>query len=165
MPVFLDPETVEVQNDGEALFKLKAAKILIACGTRPAHNAEIPFDNHPRCGYRPPFLLWEACPKEIIVVGAGVVGPGVRIVHGRLGCRGYVDRRAASHSGVRGIVKIVEALSYHLRQLGITFRLGEKGNAMSRSILCAIVLLRDLESGKKVQADALIFAVGRQANG
>ena len=60
--------------------------------------------------------------------------------------------------------QIVEALSYHLRQLGVTFRLAEK------VIHVGIDPLRDrvvaeLESGKKVQGDALVYAVGRQANG
>src|SRR5712692_553802 len=42
---FLDPQTVEVQGDGEGN-GVEAAKILIACGTRPAHSPDIPFDNH-----------------------------------------------------------------------------------------------------------------------
>src|SRR5580704_15613302 len=42
---FLGPNTVEVQGDGEEI-RLTAAKTLIACGTRPAHSVEIPFENH-----------------------------------------------------------------------------------------------------------------------
>ncbi len=38
---FLDPHTVEVQGDGEGT-TVKAGKILIACGTRPAHSPESP---------------------------------------------------------------------------------------------------------------------------
>jgi NAD(P) transhydrogenase len=59
--------------------------------------------------------------------------------------------------------EIVEALFYHLRQLGVTFRLGEKvarvGIDAKRDFVVA-----ELESGKRVQGDALIYAVGRQAN-
>src|SRR2546425_1272547 len=40
----LDPHTVEGQSDGERT-RVNGSKILIACGTRPAHSAEIPFDN------------------------------------------------------------------------------------------------------------------------
>jgi pyruvate/2-oxoglutarate dehydrogenase complex dihydrolipoamide dehydrogenase (E3) component len=36
---------VEVQNDDEGI-GVKGSKILIGCGTRPAHSPEIPFDNH-----------------------------------------------------------------------------------------------------------------------
>src|SRR5216683_6025436 len=42
---FLDPYTVEVHDGGEEI-SVRGAKILIACGTRPAHSPEIPFDNH-----------------------------------------------------------------------------------------------------------------------
>src|SRR5260221_537179 len=55
-------------------------------------------------------------------------------------------------------------LFYHLRQLGVTFRLGGKvaqvGIDPKRDYVFA-----ELESGKRVHGDALIYAVGRQANG
>src|SRR6266550_63222 len=35
--LFLDPHTVEIQDNGEKT-TVKAAKFLVACGTRPAHN-------------------------------------------------------------------------------------------------------------------------------
>src|ERR1700722_4059991 len=41
---FLDPRTVEVQGEGEGI-RVEAENILIACGTRPAHSPEIPYDN------------------------------------------------------------------------------------------------------------------------
>jgi NAD(P) transhydrogenase len=60
--------------------------------------------------------------------------------------------------------EIIEALAYHMRQMGTTFRLGDKetrvGIDAGRDRVFA-----ELESGKKVQADALLYAVGRQANG
>src|SRR3981081_2913210 len=40
---FLDANTLEVKND-EGAQLLRGHHILIACGTRPAHNAEIPVD-------------------------------------------------------------------------------------------------------------------------
>ena len=43
--LFLDPHTVEVQGDGGGI-RVKAEKILVACGTRPAHSPDIPLDNH-----------------------------------------------------------------------------------------------------------------------
>src|SRR5260370_22739644 len=73
-----------------------------------------------------------------------------------------IDQRPVVLDVVDG--QIVEALSYHLRQLGVTFRLGEKvaqvGIDAKRDFVFA-----ELESGKRVHGDALIYAVGRQANG
>jgi NAD(P) transhydrogenase len=60
--------------------------------------------------------------------------------------------------------EIVETLLYHLRQLGITFRLGEKVTRVALD-LGRDRVIAELESGKRVQGDALIYAAGRQANG
>jgi len=60
--------------------------------------------------------------------------------------------------------QIVEALSYHLRQLGVTFRLAEKVTRVGIDPIRNRVFA-ELESGKKVYGEALVYAVGRQANG
>src|SRR5690242_11095499 len=70
--LFLDPHTLEVQGDGER-FELKAEKVLVACGTRPAHTPDIAFDNH-RVIDTDHLSGLGHIPKEIIIVGAGVVG-------------------------------------------------------------------------------------------
>ena len=158
---FLDPHAVEVQGDGEGI-RVEAAKILIACGTRPAHSPDIPFDNH-RIVDTDHLADLGGLPKEIIVVGAGVVGleyasfmaalrAEVTVIDERAVVLEFVDRQ------------IVEALSFHLRQLGITFRLAEKV-AHVRIDPVRDRIFAELESGKKVQGDALVYALGRQANG
>jgi NAD(P) transhydrogenase len=158
---FLDPQTVEVQGDGEKI-RLEAANILIACGTRPAHSPEIPIDNH-RIVDTDHLSCLGGLPKEIIVVGAGVVGLEYASFMAALGARvRLIDQRPVILDFVDR--EIVEALSYHLRQLGITFRLGEKVTRVAIDPTRDRVVA-ELESGKKVRADALIYAVGRQANG
>jgi NAD(P) transhydrogenase len=158
---FLDPHTVEV-HDGDEEISVRGAKILIACGTRPAHSPEIPFDNH-RIVDTDHLADLGGLPKEIIVVGAGVVGleyasflaalgAGVTVIDQRPAVLEFVDRQ------------IIEALSCHLRELGVTFRLGEKVTRVEIGPVRDRVSV-ELESGKKVQGDALIYTVGRQANG
>ncbi len=158
---FLDPHTMEVQGDGEGI-RVEAAKILIACGTRPAHSPEIPFDNH-RIVDTDHLSGLGSLPKEAIVVGAGVVGLEYASFMAALGADvTLIDQRPMVLEFVDR--EIVEALFYHLRQLGVTFRLGEKvaqvGIDAQRDYVFA-----ELESGKRVHGDALIYAVGRQANG
>ena len=158
---FLDPHTMEVQGDGEGI-RVEAAKILIACGTRPAHSPEIPFDNH-RIMDTDHLSGLGSLPKEAIVVGAGVVGLEYASFMAALGADvTLIDQRPMVLEFVDR--EIVEALFYHLRQLGVTFRLGEKvaqvGIDAQRDYVFA-----ELESGKRVHGDALIYAVGRQANG
>jgi NAD(P) transhydrogenase len=70
--VFLDPHILEVQGFGEKT-ELRAEKVLVACGTRPAHSPEIAFDNH-RDVDTDHLSGLGRIPKDIIVVGAGVVG-------------------------------------------------------------------------------------------
>src|SRR5438445_3429840 len=158
---FLNSHTVEVEGDGEGI-SLEATKILIACGTRPARSPDIPFDNH-RIVDTDHLADLDSLPKEIIVVGAGVVGLEYASFMAALGADvTLIDQRPVVLEFVDR--EIVEALSYHLRQLGITFRLGEKVTHIG------IHPIRDhvfagLESGKKVRGDALVYAVGRQANG
>jgi NAD(P) transhydrogenase len=101
-------------------------------------------------------------PKEIIVVGAGVVGLEYASFMAALGADvTLIDQRPVVLEFIDR--EIVEALFYHLRQLGVTFRLGEKvaqaGIDAKRDFVFA-----ELESGKRVHGDALIYAVGRQAN-
>jgi NAD(P) transhydrogenase len=158
---FVDPHMVEVHDNGEAT-RINAEKILVACGTRPAHGPEIPFDNR-RIVDTDHLHALGGLPKETIVVGAGVVGleyasfmaalgADVTLIDQRPGVLDFVDRQ------------IVEALSYHLRELGVTFRLMEKVTHVRIDPVRDRIVV-DLESGKKVQGDALIYAVGRQGNG
>jgi len=157
---FLDPHTVEVLDGGEDI-SVRGAKILIACGTRPAHSPEIPFDNH-RIVDTDHLADLGGLPKEIIVVGAGVVGLEYASFMAALGADvTVIDQRPAVLEFVDR--QIVEALSYHLRELGVTFRLAEKVTHVEIDPLRNRVSV-ELEGGKRVLGDALIYAVGRQAN-
>ena len=158
---FVDAHTIEVQGDAQKTI-LRAENILIACGTRPARNPEIPFDGK-RIVDTDDISGMDGVPKELIVVGAGVVGLEYASFLAALGSEiTLIDQRPTILDFVDR--EIVEALAYHLRQMGATFRLGEKvtrvGFDADRDRVFA-----ELESGKKVQAHSLLYCVGRQANG
>jgi NAD(P) transhydrogenase len=104
----------------------------------------------------------------MIIVGGGVIGTeyasmlsllGVKVtlIEGRSRLLDFVD------------AEITEALQYHLRQAGMTLRLGEKvvtirkveapaGARTGNSVMAEAVL----ESGKTLRADCLMYAIGRQ---
>jgi len=158
---FADPHTVEVQGEA-AKTVLHGDKILIACGTRTARPADLPFDGKRILDTDQIFSLSEL-PRELIVVGAGVVGLEYASFLAALGVEvTLIDQRPLILDFVDR--EIVDTLEYHLRQLGTVFRLGEKvtrvGVDPNRDRVFA-----ELESGKKILADALVYAVGRQANG
>jgi NAD(P) transhydrogenase len=65
--------------------------------------------------------------------------------------------------------EITEALQYHLRQAGVTLRLGEKVVKISKveappgaRTTNAMMAEAMLESGKTLRADCLLYAIGRQ---
>ena len=140
---------------------VQGAHITIACGTRPAHSPEIPFDSK-RILDTDQIACLQRVPREVIVVGAGVVGLEYSSFLAALGAKvTLIDQRPTMLDFVDR--EILEALTYHLRRIGTTFRLGEK------VIAAGIDAERDrvfaeLESGKRVNADGLLYAVGRQAN-
>ncbi|HEY6443252.1 MAG TPA: Si-specific NAD(P)(+) transhydrogenase [Candidatus Acidoferrales bacterium] len=158
---FVDPHTIEVNGDNEKI-TLHGENILIACGTRPAHSPDIPFDGK-RILDTDEFTSISSLPRELIVVGAGVVGLEYASFMAAVGAEvTLIDQRPQILDFVDR--EIVDALAYHLRQMGATFRLGEKVTRVGIDPLRDRVFA-ELESGKKVQGDMLLYAVGRQANG
>ena len=158
---FADAHTVEVTG-GDTTVALRGENILVACGTRTAQNPEIPFDGK-RIIDTDQLVTLAGLPKELMVVGAGVVGVVYASFLAALGVDvTLIDQRPVILDFVDR--EIVDALAYHLRELGAVFRLGEKvtrvGIDEKRDRVFA-----ELESGKKILADGLVYAVGRQANG
>jgi NAD(P) transhydrogenase len=162
---FRDATTVDIVSE-HASTTVRAAKVLIAVGTQPAHPTGVPFDGL-RVVSSDQLLDMPNLPKSMIVVGGGVIGTeyasmlqalGVRItlIEGRGRLLDFVD------------AEIAEALQYHLRQAGATLRLNEKvvkirlvgEEAGHREQDAGVEAL--LESGKTLRADALLFCVGRQ---
>lgn len=158
---FADPHTVEVLGDGPKV-TLRGENILIACGTRTAQNPDIPFDGK-RILDTDQLVQIAGLPRELIVVGAGVVGLEYASFLAALGVEvTLIDQRPVILDFVDR--EIVDALAYHLRQLGTVFRLGEKVSRVGVDTQRDRVFA-ELESGKKILADGLVYAVGRQANG
>ena len=158
---FLDAHTLEVKND-EGAQLLHGQHILIACGTRPAHSAEIPVDGK-RIFDSDQVHCLEEIPRDLIVVGAGIIGLEYASMFAALGVKvTLLDQRPILLDFVDR--EIVESLCFQLRQLGTVFRLGEKvvsvGFDEERNRVFA-----KLASGKNVHGQGLLYTIGRQANG
>ncbi len=156
---FVDPHTLEVEGAGEVHI-LKGERVLIACGTRPARHPDIPFDGKQILS-SDQFFQIETIPKELIVVGGGVIGLEFASMLTALGVEiTLIEQRPTILDFVDA--EIVEALSYHMRRQGAIFRLGEKVTKVERDERNRVVA--HLESGKRIHAEGLLYAVGRQAN-
>ena len=157
---FLDDHSLEVANE-EGYTLLRGNNFVIACGTRPAHSSDIPTDGK-RIFDSDQVQQLEELPRELIVVGAGIIGLEYASMFAALGVKvTLLDQRSTLLEFVDR--EIVESLCFQLRQLGTVFRLGEKvvqvGLDEERDRVFA-----KLESGKTVHGTALLYAVGRCAN-
>jgi NAD(P) transhydrogenase len=156
---FVDPHTVEVETEQGPL-RLNGDYILIACGTRSACSPTIAVDG--RKVFDADQLQYVSeLPRELIVVGAGVIGLEyasmltaldikVTIIDQRPTLLDFVDR------------EIIDALMYHMRRRGATFRLGETVTSVGVDEQGRVAAM--LESGKRVVGQALLYTVGRQSN-
>jgi NAD(P) transhydrogenase len=157
---FIDPHRLEVTGSA-GVTRVFADHVLIACGSRPARNAEIPFDGA-RVIDTDGLPGIAELPRDLIVVGAGVIGLEYTSIFAALDIPvTLIDQR--EHILEFADREIVEALCYHLREIEVTFRLGEKVVAVEFEPDRDRVVAR-LESGKVVHGGALLYAVGRQAN-
>src|SRR6202161_1904943 len=151
--------TLDVKTE-EGSQLLRGHHLLIACRTRPAHSADIPMDGK-RIFDSDAVHCLEEIPRDLLVVGAGIIGLEFASMFAALGVKvTLLDQRPTLLDFVDH--EIVESLCFQLRQLGTVFRLGEKvvqvGIDDDRDRVFA-----KLESGKTVHGAALLYAVGRQA--
>ncbi len=157
---FLDPHTLEVRTEDESTL-VRGEHVLICCGTRPAHSAEIPIDGeHIFDSDQLPQI--KDIPRDLIVVGAGVIGLEYASMLAALGVKvTLLDARPTLLDFVDR--EIIDNLCYQLRHLGTTFRLGEKVVSVGWDAERGRVSAK-LESGKTVHGQCLLYTVGRQAN-
>ena len=158
-----DPHTLSVTT-GEVTRSYTTEFILIACGTRPARRADIPFEALQVYDSDEFIQVTQGeYPKSVIVVGAGVIGLEYASMAAALGSEvTVVEARDSLLQHVDS--EITQALMYQLRRSGVTFRMGEKVTAVEALDTTPLTALARLESGKTLIAEALLYAVGRQPN-
>ncbi|HZD45135.1 MAG TPA: FAD-dependent oxidoreductase, partial [Acidobacteriaceae bacterium] len=157
---FIDDHTIEIKSeDGSQL--VRGHHILIACGTRPAHDAGISIDGK-RIFDSDQVHSLEELPRELIVVGAGIIGLEYASMFAAIGVKvTLLDQRPILLDFADR--EIVESLCFQLRQLGTVFRLGEKVVSVGFDEVRDRVFAK-LESRKTVHGQGLLYTVGRQAN-
>ncbi len=156
---FVDPHTVRVTNeDGERNYD--AQQIIIAVGTNPARPMGVEFDDESVIDSDGLLRMHQRVPKSMTVVGAGVIGVEYASIFGALGTKvTVIDKRRRVLEFLDG--EIGEALQYLLRRRNVTFRLNEAVAKVSlREDGHGAVL--DLESGKQVMSETVLYATGRQ---
>ena len=155
---FVDPHTVVVEGRHRGDHRtLTADFVVIACGTKPARPAHVDFDAA-RVLDSDEILRLEEVPSSLVVVGAGVIGIEYASMFAALGSRVTVVEQREQMLDFCD-PEIVESLKFQLRDLGVTFRFGEKVANVAVSDRATITTLA---SGKRIPADGVMYSAGRQ---
>ena len=157
---FLDPHSVAVEgaHRGEH-HVVTAEKVVVAVGTRPARPDQVDFDEV-RVLDSDEVLSLEEIPSSLVVVGAGVIGIEYASMFAALGTRVTVVEQRERMLDFSD-PEIVESLKFHLRDLAVTFRFGEKVVTVDVSETGTVTTLA---SGKRIPAAAVMYSAGRQGN-
>jgi NAD(P) transhydrogenase len=153
---FTGPNAVEITN-GDQARDVTAENIVIATGTKPARPDTVAFDERTIID-SDGILQLEHVPRSMVVAGAGVIGIEYASMFAALGTKvTVVEQRERMLEFCDG--EVVEALKYHLRDLAVTFRFGERVSSVEAHPGGAIALLA---SGKRIPADTVMYSAGRQ---
>jgi NAD(P) transhydrogenase len=154
---FVDPHTVQIEEAEGEKKVVKADKVVIAVGTRPARPATVEFDGATIVD-SDQILNLKRIPRSMVVVGAGVIGIEYASMFAGLGTKVTVVEQRPRMLEFCDL-EIVEALKYQLRDLAVTFRMGESVRTVEKHDGGTLTIL---ESGKRIPADTVLYSAGRQ---
>ena len=154
---FLDPHTLDIVDEGGDHREVRADKVVIAVGTRPARPDTVDFDGATIMD-SDQILGMTHVPTSMVVVGAGVIGIEYASMFAALGTKVTVVEKRPSMLDFCDR-EIIEALQYQLRDLAVTFRFSESVKEVQRHPAGTVTLL---ESGKRIPADTVLYSAGRQ---
>jgi NAD(P) transhydrogenase len=153
---FVDPHRMEITNPNER-HVVEARKILLAPGTRPARPKHIPF-NGQTVFDSDEILNLASIPRSMIVVGGGVIGLEYALMFATLGVQvTVIDGREQLLEFCDQ--EIIDTLLHHARAQGIVFRLGESVVSIREPKRGLVAV--ELESGKRLVGETVLFSVGR----
>lgn len=155
---FQDPHTIIVDGiSGHRI--LTADKVLLAVGTNPAEPRGIAADGEVVVT-SDSLLNLRKLPRKMAVVGAGVIGIEYASMFAALGVQvTVIDKRPRPLEFLDG--EIVDELIHQMRKKDVTFRCGdgvERMEVIEDSVKEGLI---ELESGKHLVADVILFSVGR----
>ncbi|MGD8404484.1 MAG: Si-specific NAD(P)(+) transhydrogenase [Anaerolineales bacterium] len=158
---FVGPHILRLEFvDGLSQRLVTAEYIIIATGTRPTRDKNIPIDGK-RIFLSNDILEHDHLPRSLTVVGAGVIGLEYASMFAALGVRvTLIDKRDQLLPFVDH--EITDTLIYHLRQNRVTLRLGEEVSELE------LVDDKDdkricihLASGKRIITESALYSIGR----
>jgi NAD(P) transhydrogenase len=154
---FEDEHTLFVSGDEGTERHVRGDIVVVAVGTTPSRPSEVEFDGRTVLD-SDGILQLERIPESLVVVGGGVIGIEYTSMFAALRTRvTVVERRERLLDFCDA--EIVEALQYHLRELGVVFRFGETVTAVETGESGAVTTLA---SGKQIPSALVLYSAGRR---
>ena len=156
---FADAHTVRLENRGTAPVTFTSDFVLIATGSHPFRPPVFPFHDA-RVYDSDTILSLHDIPREMLVVGGGVIGCEYACMFAALGIKVILlegrDRLLAFLDP-----EVSQLLTRSMLEMGIDVRFNEQVAAVASS---PAALTATLGSGAKVAVDTLLVAAGRSGN-
>ncbi len=153
---FIDPHRLSIRH-GTAIMEYTADYVVIAVGTEPTRPPDVLFDGQTVID-SDGLLTLKQLPKSLTIVGGGVIGCEYACILATLGIPVVlVERRPRLLEFVD--TEIIEALQYHMRNIGVTLRFNEEVVGIEKPSEREAILR--LKSGKQIRTPLLLYSIGR----
>lgn len=156
---FVSNDTIEVLHDGETS-KVQAKNFLIATGSKPSSIPNVVIDKD-RVVSSTEALRFKKVPKELVVIGAGVIGLELGSVWSRLGANVTVLEYLPNVLGNMD-KELTKAAERSFKKQGITFKTGVKVTGTSVSGDIVTVTYEAKGKNEEIRADRVLVATGRK---
>ena len=154
---FVDEHTVSVVDESGDAIQYDARFIMVAVGTNPYRPENIPFDGR-RVLDSDEILNFSFMPKTLTIIGGGVIGVEYATIFSALDVSVTLVERSPRILNFLDD-EIIDEFQHHVRDSGMTLRLEETVKDVSFTEDGRV--FTELNSGKKIQSDMLLYAAGR----
>lgn len=160
---FVDRNTVKITKEDGTTQELTAKNVIIATGSKPTALPFLPIDKK-RIITSTEALSLNEVPKELIVIGGGVIGLELGSVYARLGAKVRVVEYEKSIIATMDAGLGKELQRVLKKTLGMEFLLGHKvTGATTKGKTVTVTATNPKGEDVKIEGDYCIVAVGRTA--
>lgn len=160
---FIDATHIKVVSDDKKETILETKKVIIATGSKPITPAAMGYDKK-RVITSTEALNITTLPKNMVIIGAGVIGLELGSVFARLGTKveviEYMDRILPGMD-----MDCSKELMRSLKKLGITFHLNHEVLSVKGDANKALVTFKsrgDVPENKSIETEYCLIAIGRR---
>jgi len=160
---FVDKNTIKITKEGGETETITAKNVIIASGSKPTALPFLPIDKK-RIITSTEALNIQEVPKQMIVIGGGVIGLELGSVYARLGTKVSVIEFLPSIIATMDASLGKELQRVLKKQLGMEFYMNHKVTGASTEGETVTVTAQNAKGEEvKLEADYCIVAVGRTA--